>query len=135
MIQATGVTFHGPVEADSVDATDCLFAHGLSVTQTQAGCLRFSYIGDSPDEDLPVTHQCLREPAPAFASLEFESPQYLTLPLTPASALHTASSTGGAVGAYGHAKASARLGRLHRRIGEFVPMGLEARLIVTKGET
>lgn len=135
MIQATGVTFHGPVEADSVDATDCLFAHGLFVTQTQAGCLRFSYIGDSPDEDLPVTHQCLREPAPAFASLEFESPQYLTLPLTPASALHTASSAGGAVGAYGHVKASARLGRLHRRIGEFVPMGLEPRLIVTKGET
>jgi hypothetical protein len=135
MIQATGVTFHGPVEADSVDATDCLFAHGLAVTQTQAGCLRFCYIGNTPDEDLPVTHRCLRAPAPAFASVEFESPQYLTLPLTPASVLHTASSTGGALGAYAHVRASARLGRLHRRIGEFVPMGLEPRLIVAKGET
>lgn len=140
MVSATGVTFHGPVELDSVDATDCLFVHGLSVVQTQLGCLRFCYIGPSGPVGLPVTHQCLSEPTPLFESIQFESALYLTLSLRSSSSLRssvsllTASSTGGALGAYGHVGAGLRMNRLNRRIGEFVPMGLKPRLIVAKGE-
>ena len=59
MLELRGVTTAGTVAADSVDATDCLFVDGLAVEQTQQGCVRFSYLADSPDETLPVTHLCV----------------------------------------------------------------------------
>lgn len=134
-LSAQGVTFVGPVELDSIDATDCIFADGLEVIQTQLGCLRFCYIGDSPSGRLPVTHQCLRQPRPWFESVQFESPDYFTLPLDRPTPLLTAGSTGGALGAYGHVGAGVRIARLRRRIGEFVPLGVKPRIIVAKGET
>ncbi len=135
MLSATGVTFVGSVELDSVDATDCIFAAGLTVVQTQLGCLRFCYIDQSPSGSLPVTHQCLRAPAPWFESVQFESASYFALPLDRTTPLLSAASSGGAIGAYGHIGAGVRINRLRRRAEEFVPMGVKPRIIVAKGET
>ena len=44
-LRAEGTTFVGRVDAEAVDAVDCLFAHGLSVLRTQEGCLRHCYVG------------------------------------------------------------------------------------------
>jgi hypothetical protein len=134
MLTATGATFAGAVAVDAVDATDCLFVDGLAVVQTQVGCIRFSYVADSPSAGLPVTHRCIRTPAPTFESTGFESPGYLALALDRNTALLGASSTGGAIGADAHARSGARIARLRRRIDEFVPMGLRPRLHVARGE-
>jgi hypothetical protein len=134
MVAARGVTFHGPVQADSIDATDCVFAGGLQVTQTQLGCVRFSHLGDSLVGELPVTHQCISAPPPAFASIGFESAEYLALRLDVHAELHTASSSGGMIGAYAHVNPGARIDRLRRRLGEFGPLGQRSRVIVPRGE-
>lgn len=135
MLSATGVTFLGPLELDSVDATDCIFTDGLAVLQTQLGCLRFCFVGPSPSSRLPVTHQCLRQPTAWFESVQFESADYLRLPLDRPTPLLTAGSNRGALGAYGHVGAAVRVSRLRSRIHEFVPMGVRPRVIVAKGET
>lgn len=134
MVQAAGTTFHGPVVADSIDATDCLFADGVGVTQTSMGCIRFSFVADSPEEALPVTHQCVREPIPAFTSRSFEAPGYLSLALDRDQPLLTASSAGDAVGVDALPRSAARVARVRRRVREFVPLGLRSQVTLAEGE-
>ena len=134
MLELRGVTVAGTVTADSIDATDCLFVDGLTVEQTQVGCIRFSYLADSPDGQLPVTHLCVRAPTPTFESRGFGSPGHLALRLDTNAALLAASSTGGAVGADAHARAAARITRLRRRVAEFVPMGIRPRVAIAREE-
>ena len=107
---------------------------GLAVEHTQVGCVRFCHLADSPDAVLPVTHRCVREPAPIFESRGFEAPGYLALRLDANAVLLGASSIGGAIGSDAHARSAARITRLRRRVGEFVPMGLRPRVAVARGE-
>ncbi len=135
-LRAKGVTFVGPARLEAVDAVDCVFTDGIEVVQQQEGCLRHCYLG--PDlttpPSHPTTYRCGPFPAPAYASRGFEAAGYYTLELEPDHPLLSAASDGGEVGAYNHARRAFRLGRLERRMHEFVPLGLRPGLALATWE-
>lgn len=122
---ADGVTFAGPVSAETAQAVDCVFVDGVEVVRGGEGCLRHCYVGPEP-LPRPTTYRCLTEPVPRFVSERFEAGGYYALDLETDQPLLTAASDGGEVGAYHHARRAAGLNRLRRRIHEFVPLGLRA---------
>jgi hypothetical protein len=125
-LRARGVTFAGRVQAEWIDATDCIFVDGLDVVQHQEGCLRHCYLGPdaTSSSSLPPAYRCGPFPAPAFSSIGFESAGYHALALDRDQALLSAASDGGEVGAYHHARRGPRIRRLRQRVHEFVPLGL-----------
>jgi hypothetical protein len=136
MLSADGVTFAGPVRVEAADAVDCLFAGGMDVVQQQEGCLRHCDLGPrlTNPPSHPTTYRCGPFPAPVFASTGFEAAGYYTLALEPDHPLLSAASDGGELGAYRHARRAARLARLRRRLGEFVPLGLRPGLTLATWE-
>ena len=82
-LRAEGTTFVGRVDAEAVDAVDCLFAHGLSVLRTQEGCLRHCYVGPPETSPAhPLRYRCLDDPAPTFVTDAFDAGGYLALDLS-----------------------------------------------------
>ena len=136
VLEANGVTFAGPVQAEAIDAVDCLFLNGLEVVQQQEGCLRHCYV--APDlgglSSLPTAYRCLTSPPPTFASVGLEAAGYYALDLESDHPLLSAASDGGEVGAYHHLRRAARLERLEARLHEFVPLGVRPRLELTPWE-
>jgi hypothetical protein len=133
---ATGVTFVGPVRAEAIDASDCLFADGVEVVQQQEGCLRHCYLGPelSSPPPYPPRYRCGPYPPPTFASIGFEAAGYYALDLPATHPLLGAAADGGEIGAYNHLRTGARIGRLRRRLHEFVPLGLRADVSLTPWE-
>jgi hypothetical protein len=128
-LEATGVTFAGPVHTETVAADDCVFVDGVDAVHVQAGHLRHCHLGPPGSSPaVPATYRCLTAPAPAFESTAFEAGAYYALALDPDQPLLHAASDGGEVGAYHHARRATALGRLRDRIHEFVPLGLRARV-------
>lgn len=129
MLSVAGVTFAGAVRAEAIDAVDCLFVDGLRVVQEQEGCLRHCYVAPAAGPPtLPRAYRCLSSPPPTFASIGFEAAGYYSLELDSDHPLLAAASDGGELGAYHHLRRAARLQRLERRLHEFVPLGVQARL-------
>jgi hypothetical protein len=135
-LEASGVTFAGPVRVEAVDAVDCLFADGVGAVQRAEGCLRHCYLGPPPGPAAghPPTYRCGPFPDPTFASVGFEAAGYYALELDTDHPLGSAASDGGEVGAYHHAGRAARLGRLRRRVDEFVPLGLRSSVVLAPWE-
>jgi len=135
-LTASGVTFAGPVRVESVDAVDCLFADGVRALQVQEGCLRHCFLGPplGAGPSHPPTYRCGPFPDPTFASVGFEAAGYYAPALEPEHPLGSAASDGGEVGAYHHAGRAARIGRLRRRVDEFVPLGLRSRVVLAPWE-
>ena len=135
-LEANGVTFAGPVRLEAVDAVDCLFLDGVEVLQGQEGCIRHSYLGPelSAPPRHPLTYRCGPFPDPTFASVGFEAAGYYAPELEPEHPLGSAAGDGGEVGAYHHAGRAGRIGRLRRRVDEFVPLGLRSRVVLAPWE-
>lgn len=135
-IRADSCTFSGPVRVDAASAVDCVFADGIDVVQQQDGCLRSCHLGPALSTPVrhPTTYRCLTEPAPKFVSTGFEAAGYYCLELNPEQALLSAAADGGEVGAYHRGRRGARIRRLRRRVDEFVPLGLRARIEVADWE-
>jgi hypothetical protein len=135
-LDASGVTFAGPVRLEALDAVDCAFLDGVEVVQVQEGCVRHCYLGPrlSTPARHPVRYRCGPFPAPTFASIGFEAGGYYAPALEPPHPLLSAASDGGEVGAYNHARRAVRVAALQRRIDEFVPLGLRAGLALAPWE-
>ena len=135
-LTASGTTFAGPVRVESVDAADCIFAGGVRAVQGQEGCLRHCFLGPplgaAPSH--PPTYRCGPFPDPTFASVGFEAAGYYAPELEPEHPLGSAAGDGGEVGAYHHAGRAGRIGRLRRRVDEFVPLGLRSRVVLAPWE-
>ncbi|WP_426503079.1 hypothetical protein ACPPVO_36405 [Dactylosporangium sp. McL0621] len=136
----TACTFAGPVAADTIEASDCLFLDGLTCVVTSGGYVRYSELG--PDDDPqahPPAHQCLTGPRPAVMSDGAESAGYYAPILrTPgsrgASPLLTGASDGGEIGAYHHARRGPLALRLAQRLAEMVPLTIHPHLVVSRSE-
>lgn len=132
-----GVTFAGPVRAESVHATDTVFADGLEVVQQQEGGVRHSYLAppSSGPARWPATYASGPYPPPAFVSTGFGAAGYYALDYADRDdPLLTAASDGGEVGAYQRAGRAALIRRFAERIEEFTPMGLRASVVVAEWE-
>lgn len=136
-ITADGVTFAGPVNAESALATDSVFADGLEVVQQQEGGVRHSYLAPPPSgrPRWPVTYRSGPYPAPRFVSDGFGAAGYYALDYADQGhPLLTAAGDGGEVGAYHRAGGAALVRRFAERLDEFVPLGLRASVVVAEWE-
>jgi hypothetical protein len=137
---ATGVSFVGPVGADEVWVTDCLFTAGLRTTLTSTGCVRFCHLGPADDPQAhPPGYHCLSGPLPRFGSVGFDSVGYYAPVIDapsvhPAPALLTAASDGGEIGAYHHARRGPLALRLSQRLPEMTPLAVHPHLTVAHPE-
>jgi hypothetical protein len=133
-LRADGVTFAGPVRAESVGAVDCVFADGLEVVRQQEGGVRHSYLGGSL-ASTPPRYATGPYPPPRFVSDGFGAAGYYALDYAdPDHPLLTAASDGGEVGAYHRAGRAALIRRFAERVDEFVPLGLRASVDVAEWE-
>ncbi|MDI2131682.1 phage tail protein [Yinghuangia seranimata] len=135
-IVADACTFSGPVRVDAASARDTVFADGVDVVQQQDGCLRNCHLGPELTTPArhPTTYHCDTGQPPRFVSTGFEAAGYYCLALDPEQPLLSAAGDGGEVGAYHRARRGARIRRLRRRVEEFVPLGLRARVEVADWE-
>jgi hypothetical protein len=137
---ATGVTFVGPVGADEVWVTDCLFTGGLRTTVTSTGCVRFCHLGPADDPQAhPPGYHCLSGNLPRFGSLGFEASGYYAPVLDSPSArpfppLLTGASDSGEIGAYHHARRGPLAIRLAQRLAEMTPLRVHPHLAVARPE-
>jgi hypothetical protein len=139
-LHATAVTFAGPVAADTVQATDCLFTGGIHTVVTSAGCLRYSHLGDHDDPTAhPPAHQCLSGPLPTLMSSGAESVGYYAPILAVpgergADPVLTGASDSGEIGAYHHARRGPLALRLARRLAEMTPLTVHPHLTLSRPE-
>jgi len=139
-IDATASTFSGPVAADTIQASDCIFLGGVRTVVTSAGWLRYCHLGEDAD---PLAHpqgyQCRSGPPPALVSAAAESAGYYA-PLLAGPAgrgadpVLSAASDGGEIGAYHHARRGPLALRLTQRLAEMVPLTVHPHLAVTRPE-
>jgi hypothetical protein len=139
-LQATAVTFAGPVAVDTIQASDCLFGGGVHTVVTSAGCLRYSHLGDHDDPAAhPPAHQCLTGPLPTMMSSGAESVGYYAPVLAGpgqrgADPVLTGASDGGEIGAYHHARRGPLALRLAQRLADMTPLTVHPHLIVSRPE-
>jgi hypothetical protein len=139
-LDATAVTFAGPVAVDTIEASDCLFTGGIHAVVTSAGCLRYSHLGDADDPTKrPPAHQCLAGPLPTLMSSGAESAGYYAPVLVPpgergADPVLTGASDGGEIGAYHHARRGPLALRLARRLAEMTPLTVHPHLTLSRPE-
>lgn len=139
-LQATAVTFAGPVAVDTIEASDCLFTGGIRTVVTSAGCLRYSHLGDSDDPAAhPPAHQCLSGPLPTLMSSGAESVGYYAPVLAApgergADPVLTGASDGGEIGAYHHARRGPLALQLAQRLAEMTPLTVHPHLILSRPE-
>jgi hypothetical protein len=139
-LDATAVTFAGPVAVDTVRATDCLFAGGVHTVMTSAGCLRYCHLGDQDNAAAhPPAHQCIAGPLPTMMSTGAESVGYYAPALAApgdrgANPVLSGASDGGEIGAYHHASRGPLALRLARRLAEMTPLTVHPHLILSRPE-
>ncbi|WP_331755550.1 hypothetical protein [Streptomyces sp. NBC_01643] len=139
-VQATACTFAGPVAVDTIEATDCLFLHGLRTIVTSEGCVRYCHLGDADDPQAhPAPFACISGPLPAMVSTGVESVGYYAPTLSAPSGrgadpILTSASDGGEIGAYHHARRGPLALRLAQRLPEMTPLTVHPHLDITPAE-
>jgi hypothetical protein len=139
-LYAAAVTFAGPVAADTIQATDCLFTGGIHTVMTSAGCLRYCHLGDHDDPTAhPPAHQCLSGPLPTMMSSGAESVGYYAPVLAVpgergADPVLTGASDGGEIGAYHHARRGPLALQLAQRLADMTPLTVHPHLTLSRPE-
>jgi hypothetical protein len=139
------VTVLGDVRVRSIPyASDVLFLDQVEVERTQAGCVRFSYVGDGATT--PRRYRCqpdlaLADAAPAmratirsrlrprFTSRQYGQPGYGQLTADTAMELRTGGTAEAEMGAFNRVQEPQRVANLRIRLEEYLPAGLEPGLI------
>lgn len=150
------VTLFGSARTKSLEATGCLFTQTLTVTRTQEGCIRYSYIApdSAPGSQRPRRFRCQpdmtiaaateskgspltpQEAAtvslaaqPVFLDESFDEPTCALLhPLCPP-VIREGGEGGTEMGAFGPWGSSLRRDNLTSLFDDFIPFGQEAALI------
>ena len=139
------VTVIGAVTAQELSASDCLIDGQVSVTRTQSGCLRFSYLREGavaprryrcqPDlaltdvQDLALAAAIRARLAPVFTSTTYSDPAYGRLDDRADEALLTGASNGASMGAFADLQEPQRMVNLAAVLEEYLRLGLEAGVI------
>lgn len=139
------VTILGDVRVRSIlYASDVLFVGRVEVERTQAGCIRFSYVGDA--ETTPRRYRCQPDLAvaaagptqrasvrsrlrPRFTSRRYGQPGYAQLAVDAAAELKTGGDAEAEMGAFSRVYEAQRIANLRIRLDEYLPAGLEPGLI------
>jgi hypothetical protein len=137
-------TVIGTTTAQTLSASDSIFADIVTVARLQQGCVRFSYVpaGSStprrfrcqPDlTTANLTGAALQEACgrltPVFTSEDFASPAYGQLGAQCAEELQTGASNGAEMGLWNFLQQPQRATNLRNALDEYLRFGLEAALI------
>ena len=137
-------TFFGPVDVQSLSASDCIFAEGVQAARRQTGCVRFSYVpaGSAvprryrcqPDLEIAARGAALRAEIraslrPLFVSREYGDPGFGQLETRCAAQLRTGAESGAEMGAFEFLHQPQREANLRGALDEYLRFGLEASLI------
>ena len=139
-LDATAITFAGPVAVDTIEASNCLFTAGIRAVLTSVGCLRYCHLGDHDDPTAhPPAHQCLSGPLPTLMSSGAESVGYYAPVLAApggrgADLVLTSASDGGEIGAYHHARRGPLALRLALRLAEMTPLTVYPHMTLSRPE-
>jgi hypothetical protein len=138
-------------------ASEVLFVHRVEARRRQAGCVRYSYLGD-PDSITPRRFRCQPDLAlerrrrelglaesdplpsggadrvrdrvrPAFTSVRYGRPGYAQLRPRTDAAVREGAESGAEMGAFEHLRQPQREANLRLRLEEYAPHGLDAGLI------
>lgn len=116
----------GAVDVLRLYATDCIFAGPVDVTDTQAGCFRFS--AAPAGSRLPRPYESFTlDPGVAkalFVSDEYGQPGYAMLQQSAPDAIARGGEDGAEMGVYNRVRASFKLDGLRTKVAEFMPFGL-----------
>ena len=118
------------VRAERVNITDSLIAGVADITNTQAGCFRFSARGPGSSVPHPYESQVVDDMSRLFASLRFGDYRYGLLgPVAPAAIVRGAENTS-EMGAFSGALAPIRQDSLRTKVDEYMPFGRIANVII-----
>jgi len=136
-------TVLGAIVVRSLEATDTLFSHRVTVERTQHGCVRYSFV--PVGSKVPRTYRCqpalaLAAPVadadaitariqPAFTTTRFGDGAYVQLATTCPPELRTGGSDGSEMGAHFHLHQPQREANLRQGLDEYLRVGLEAGLV------
>jgi len=137
-------TFFGRVEAQQLEASECLFTCPAVALRLQAGCVRFSYV--PAGSKTPRRYRCQPDLAlaavpaaeadavrarlvPSFTSVRYGDPGYCQLQRTAAVELATGAEDGSEMGVWSFLEQPQREANLRTALDEYLHFGLEAGLI------
>jgi Phage tail protein (Tail_P2_I) len=140
-VSITAATLLGAVDAGTLDASDTIFAHVVTVARTQDGCVRYSAV--PPGSKVPRTYRCQPQLAltdtvaaeqdaiverlrPRFTSRRYGDAAYLQLADTCADELVRGASDRGEMGGWHFLFQPVRTANLAVALDEYLRFGLEA---------
>jgi hypothetical protein len=136
-------TVLGALTVRSLEASDTIFLHPVTVQRTQGGCVRFSFV--PPGSKVPRSYRC--QPAlalavpgadaaavtarlqPAFTTTRFGEAAYVQLATSCPAELRAGGSDGSEMGAHFHLHQPQREANLRQGLDEYLRFGLEAGLV------
>jgi hypothetical protein len=124
-----GVTLVGRAEIHRLQATDTLATGTLRVTDTQAGCFRFSAAPSGSRLPRPYESQVVADQGHHFTTRRFGEPGYLQYAASAPASLRRGSEHGGAIGVWRFLLDPIKEDGLRRKLDEYLPFGLIAMFI------
>ncbi|MEY2883323.1 MAG: hypothetical protein RL490_1047, partial [Pseudomonadota bacterium] len=149
-------TVRGAVRLRQIDmATACIFDGAVSVDRRQTGCIRFSFVPAgaltprryrcqpdlairaareaagplTPAADIALRDAVMARVKPEYTSESYGQPPYLQLHIHGPIEIATGAEDGSEMGVWCHLKQPQREANLRLRLGEYLPVGLDAGLI------
>jgi hypothetical protein len=121
-------TLLGPVVARTLEATDAIFTHPVTVERTQEGCVRFCYVPAT--SKVPRTYRCVNGPLPpSFTTTRFGDGAYMQLATSNPDVIRAGGSDGSEMGAHFHLHQPQREANLRHGLDEYLRFGLVAGLV------
>jgi hypothetical protein len=121
-------TVLGAVDVERLDASEALITELVDVTDTQAGCFRFS--SAPPGSRLPHPYRWVPwRGGPVFSSTRFGDAGYTWLAASAPSDLRRGAENGGEIGVWNAALVPIKEESLRRKVEEYLPFGLNPMLI------
>lgn len=122
-VELRRVTVLGGLDVERLDASDSLVTDVIDVTDTQAGCFRFSAAPAGSRLPHPYRRVVLID-GPAFGSMTFGAPDYVWLSEGAPDSLRRGAENGGEIGAWNSQLAPIKETSLLHKVEEYLPFGL-----------
>jgi hypothetical protein len=118
------VTLFGEIDLNRLDATEVLITGIADVTNTQAGCFRFSAAGTGSRVPHPYESHFFTDSNHFFTSRRFGKPGFAQLSETAPLFLQRGAENGSEIGAWNGLINGIKLDSLRAKVDEFAPFGL-----------
>lgn len=115
-------TVFGTVECHSINASECIFANTIVVTDQFKGCVRYSRVTN--DLGLPRRHRLAKGVDLKFSSLDRYNPAHARLAVDADRRILTGAEDGGEMGAFHECQLALRYEAYRTRLEESTPAGL-----------